>query len=90
MDEDIKTRVEKYLKNAEKLFEGVRVREDVEVNADAVGRKILDSALNYYTDSKHFYDKGEYVNALAALEYAEGWLDAGKSVGVIAVRAESK
>ncbi|MBM3309121.1 MAG: DUF357 domain-containing protein, partial [Candidatus Altiarchaeales archaeon] len=39
-------------------------------------------ALGYYNDAKHFHKKGEYANALAALEYAEGWLDAGKRLGV--------
>ena len=28
------------------------------------------------------YEKGEYANALASLEYAEGWLDAGKRLGI--------
>ena len=40
-------------------------------------------AMSYYKDAQHFYEKGEYANALAALEYAEGWMDAGKEMGLL-------
>jgi len=40
-------------------------------------------SMRYYSDSKHFYSKGEYLNALTALEYAEGWMDAGKEIGLL-------
>ena len=31
----------------------------------------------YLKDSKHFQEKGDYVNAFGALNYAHGWLDSG-------------
>jgi len=37
----------------------------------------LDMASRYYRDAEHFYEKEDYVNAFAALNYAHGWLDAG-------------
>ena len=30
----------------------------------------------------NFYDKGDIVNAFAALSYAHGWLDAGARIGL--------
>jgi len=81
--DDVKAKLDKYLKNAEGLFEGVFVCSGVGVDAEAAGKVMLDSALNYYHDARHFYERGEFINALAALEYAEGWLDAGKAIGVI-------
>ena len=39
-------------------------------------------AEGYYSDALHFNEGGEFANALAALEYAEGWLDAGKRMGL--------
>jgi hypothetical protein len=39
----------------------------------------------YISDAKHFYNKNDYVNAFAALNYAHGWLDAGARSGVFDV-----
>lgn len=47
------------------------------------GDKVRDTAQRYYSDARHFLGKGEFVNAFAALEYAEGWLDAGIVLGVV-------
>jgi hypothetical protein len=71
----LKAKVEKYLARAEPLFAGLEPRGE--------GEKLYDMAMRYYSDAKHFYEKGEYVNALAALEYAEGWMDAGRELGLL-------
>ncbi len=75
--EALKAKVEAYLRRAEPLFSGLKKREG------PGAEKLYDSAVRYYSDAKHFYEKGEYVNALAALEYAEGWMDAGKEAGLL-------
>jgi len=75
--EGLKARVGKYLERAEPLFGNLKKSD----GGDA--EKIYDMAMRYYSDAKHFYGKGEYVNALAALEYAEGWMDAGKGIGLL-------
>ena len=45
----------------------------------------LDMASRYYSDAKHFKDKGDYVLAFAALNYAHGWLDAGARIRLFKV-----
>ena len=45
-------------------------------------------AMSYYQDALSFYEQGNYINSLAALEYAEGWLDAGAALGVFDVERE--
>ncbi len=45
----------------------------------------LDMIKRYYSDAKHFYDKDDFVNAFAALNYAHGWLDAGARIGIFDV-----
>ena len=40
---------------------------------------------NYLSDAEHFYEKKDYVNAFAAINYAHGWLDCGASLGVFDV-----
>ena len=40
----------------------------------------------YLSDSKHFEDKKDYVNALSALSYAHGWLDSGARLKIFNVK----
>lgn len=79
---ELKGKVEDYLKKAEKLFETLEDKNLEEINIDKTRKEFREMALGYYKDAKHFYSKGEYANALASLEYAEGWLDAGKRLGI--------
>jgi uncharacterized protein len=46
----------------------------------------LDMAQRYYSDAKHFRDKGNYVLAFAAVNYAHAWLDAGARIGLFKVK----
>ena len=45
-----------------------------------------DMASRYYSDALHFFDKKDYVNAFAAVNYSHGWLDAGARIGLFKVR----
>ncbi|MCL5678577.1 MAG: DUF357 domain-containing protein [Candidatus Thermoplasmatota archaeon] len=49
----------------------------------------LRMATNYFNDSKHFYSKGDLVNAFACINYAYGWIDAGARLGFFNVGADS-
>ena len=46
----------------------------------------LDMASRYFSDAKHFYEKGDWVLAYGALNYAHGWLDAGARSGLFDVK----
>ena len=46
----------------------------------------LDMASRYYSDAKHFFDKGQWVLAFGALNYAHAWLDAGARIGLFKVK----
>jgi len=39
----------------------------------------------YIKDAYHFYEKKDFVNAFAALNYAHGWLDCGARIGIFDV-----
>ncbi|MDD5111736.1 MAG: DUF357 domain-containing protein [Candidatus Altiarchaeota archaeon] len=79
---EFKLKVETYLKKAAPLFERLEDAEPKKIDLAKSRREFREMALGYYSDAKHFYDRGEYANALAALEYAEGWMDAGKRLGI--------
>ena len=50
-----------------------------------VAEDFLTMARSYYEDAKHFRDRGELDKALANINYAHGWLDAGARVGLFDV-----
>lgn len=76
--DSLEQRLERYFEKARLKFESIKTIQDT---ADT--RKILDSANRYYSDAQHFKDEGDPVSALAALEYAEGWIDAARTLGLI-------
>ena len=45
----------------------------------------LDMIKRYFSDALHFKDKGDFVNAFAALNYAHGWLDCCARIGIFDV-----
>ena len=87
--DSIKAKVDKYLERAKPLFSGLVATSGLSPADGKKAAKVLDMALCYYSDSKHFYGKGKYLNALTAVEYAEGWMDAGIEMGFI-VRDEEE
>ncbi|MBU1111932.1 MAG: DUF357 domain-containing protein [archaeon] len=54
-----------------------QVKDKLNSEQKEMAEDFLDMASRYYSDAKHFSEKGDYVNAFAALNYAHGWLDAG-------------
>jgi len=65
----------KMAKSAEKDKSRIKEAED-----------FLDMASRYYSDAKHFKDKGDFVLAFAALNYAHGWLDSGARIELFKVK----
>ncbi|MCA9487974.1 MAG: DUF357 domain-containing protein [Nanoarchaeota archaeon] len=48
-------------------------------------KEIIEMVSNYLSDAKHFEEKGDFVNAFGALNYAHGWLDSGVRLEVFDV-----
>ena len=49
-------------------------------------KEFIDTVERYLFDARHFFEKGDYVNAFAAVNYAHGWLDAGARIGLWVVK----
>jgi hypothetical protein len=83
MSSELKDKLGKYLAKARPRFEGLEEENiDSVSNLPRMKEEFKTMALAYYSDAKHFCENGDYLNALAALEYAEGWLDAGRALGI--------
>lgn len=48
-----------------------------------VAQKIVDTAQRYYKDALFFKNKDDKASAFGALNYAFGWLDAGREAGFL-------
>ena len=83
-------KIAKYLDITKRALEKVKVA----APPRSFNRKIADSFLEmanaYYSDAKHFRDKGDLVNAFACVNYAHGWLDAGARIGLFEVGEDDK
>ncbi|MBT3298135.1 DUF357 domain-containing protein [archaeon] len=76
-------KLEKYFSVTKEALEKASVALDERRMADA--KDFFNMIQCYYNDAKHFFNKGDYVNAFAALNYAHGWLDAGARIRLFKV-----
>ncbi|MEM2918180.1 MAG: DUF357 domain-containing protein [Candidatus Altiarchaeota archaeon] len=86
MQKNLKKKVSLYLEKATPLFENIQLCKPENFDLNRISYEFYEMAICYYKDAKHFFSKGEYENALAALEYAEGWLDAGRKLGIFKIK----
>ncbi|MGC8609800.1 MAG: DUF357 domain-containing protein [Thermoplasmata archaeon] len=70
-------------KTALKIIE-IKVPENSHLFDIAIDFKRM--AEDYTNDAFYFFEKGDYVNALASLSYAYGWIDAGARLGLFDVK----
>lgn len=80
----------KYFDVTSRALAKVKLVDHVEIDVKKAGADFLDMAKRYFDDAKHFEEKGDVVNAFAALNYAHGWLDAGARIGLFDVDHDSE
>tara|TARA_Y100000310_G_C20530126_1_gene737995 strand:+ start:221 stop:493 length:273 start_codon:yes stop_codon:yes gene_type:complete len=73
MDKITKEKLERYFSVTQEAFSMAKEN----IGNEKYAADFLDMISRYISDAKHFYEKGDFVNAFAALNYAHGWLDAG-------------
>ncbi len=78
-----KQKLERYYKLTSRAL-GI-VKKKIIKGKEREAREIIEMVENYVKDSEFFEEKGDYVNAFAALNYAHGWLDSGVRLGVFDV-----
>jgi len=93
MDKVTEEGLAKYFDITGRAIAKVKIVENPNLSSEklkAFAHDFLDMAKRYYSDAKHFAEKGEIVTAFAALNYAHGWLDAGARLGIFDVGGDSK
>ena len=77
--DEIAFRIKKYIDMVEKA-----VTESLEsFNGSGKEKEVLELAKLYLSDSKHYFNMGDYVTALACISYAEGLLDSLRILGYV-------
>ncbi|MBR9676737.1 DUF357 domain-containing protein [Candidatus Woesearchaeota archaeon] len=71
-----KQHLEKYFAITQKAIDAVE-KGGFDNDRKIMALDFFDMAKRYYSDAKHYYEKGEWVTAFAAINYSHGWLDAG-------------
>ncbi|MBI1969429.1 DUF357 domain-containing protein [Candidatus Woesearchaeota archaeon] len=77
-------RLEKYFSVTERALKKIKIKnpDKTSLNLQSVAEDFLQMAKTYFSDAKHFQEKGDWVTAFAAVAYAHAWLDAGARMGL--------
>lgn len=82
--------VERDISLTERAIAKAKVAPPQRSHLHKVAEDFLTMARAYYEDAKHFRDRGELDKALANVNYAHGWLDAGARIGLFDVGGDDE
>ena len=86
----LKEKILDYLSKTEKGLAKVKITAPDRSHAKKIAEDFFNMASSYFSDAKHFYEKGEYIDAFACVNYAHGWLDAGVRFGLFDVEGDDQ
>ena len=78
-----KQKLEKYFNLTSKALK--KAEKNIIKGKEKYAKEIIDMVKNYLSDAKHFESKKDFVNAFAAINYAQGWLDSGVRLDIFNV-----
>ena len=87
---DLAALVDKDIRLTEHALAKVAIAPPEKSHLQKVAEDFLSMARAYSEDAKHFRDKGELEKALANINYAHGWLDAGARLGLFDVGGDDR
>ncbi len=90
MKEVTDEKLDKYFALTKEALAKVKIPENLNGKDKNIAEDFLQMAKSYYSDAKHFREKGDYPTALAAASYAHAWLDAGARQGIFDVDHDSR
>ena len=82
--------VEKDIGLTERALANIKIAPPAKSHLRKVAEDFLSMARAYCEDAKHFRAKGELDKALANINYAHGWLDAGARLGLFDVGGDDR
>jgi hypothetical protein len=89
-DIDLSDLVDKDLEITKRALDKVKIIAPEKSYAKRIAEDFFGMAQAYYEDALHFKEKGDLIRALACVNYAHGWLDAGARLGIFEVGADDR
>lgn len=86
----LKAKTEKDLEITRLALDKLKIIAPERSHLRRIAEDFLSMAKAYYEDAKHFFEKGDYVNAFGCVNYAHGWLDAGARKGIFDVGGDDQ
>src|SRR3989442_10459108 len=87
---DLPALVDKDVALTEKALAQVKLAPPPRSHLRKVAEDFLGMARAYFEDARHFRERGELEKALANVNYAHGWLDAGARIGLFDVGGDDQ
>jgi hypothetical protein len=75
-------KLQKYFRITEEALKTLEIAVHEKSLLRGVAEDFLTMARSYFNDARYYYERGDYVTAFAALNYAHGFIDAGVRLGV--------
>ncbi|MCL4314322.1 MAG: DUF357 domain-containing protein [Candidatus Thermoplasmatota archaeon] len=88
MNHDLKEICTRYLAMADSAIEKVREYGPKDSFIETISRDYMKMITGYISDAHFFFEKGDYVRCLSAVNYAYGWIDAGARFGILDVQGD--
>lgn len=88
--QELSEKVEKYIRIEEEALSKLRIIAPKDSFLFDLANDNLTMIKSYFDDAKHFFEKGDLVNAFAALNYSYGWIDAGARFGIFDAGGDHK
>ncbi|MCL4311750.1 MAG: DUF357 domain-containing protein [Candidatus Thermoplasmatota archaeon] len=79
---ELKEKVEKYFEIEKAALDKIRITAPQDSYIYGIAKDHMEMILSYYNDAKYFYDKNDFINAFAALNYSYGWIDSAIRIGL--------
>lgn len=87
---DLASIVDRDISLTERALEKAAIAVPKRSHLRRVAEDFVGMARAYYEDARHFRDQGELDKALANVNYAHGWLDAGARLGLFDVGGDDQ
>ncbi|TLZ82064.1 MAG: DUF357 domain-containing protein [Methanobacteriota archaeon] len=87
---DLRARVDRDVALTETALARVKLAPPPRSHLRKVAEDFLGMARAYFDDARHFRERGELEKALANVNYAHGWLDAGARIGLFEVGGDDQ
>lgn len=79
---ELKEKVEKYIAMEEEALKKLKIAVPENSLMGEYAKNAIEMITSYFSDAKHFKEKGDLLNAFAALNYSYGWIDSLVRLGV--------